>query len=142
MTSLLRARMVIVAAAMGVLAVLAGGIFDRWVWSLGIAVVVPAAVSIAVRPLSGFARLLTAVSTIAVSLAMVVLVEGGQLGDIVDALTSGAQRLLSTEWPSPDRPDLIGSVALLLGISSALATDIAGRRRWHLLDHLAVLQVS
>ncbi len=131
--------MVIAATAMGIVAALAGGVFDRWVWSLGIAVAIPAVVSIGVRSLPAVVRVVAAIVGVAASLGVVVAVEGGQVDDAVDAVLSGAQRLLTTEWPSPDRPDLIGAVALVIAIATALATGIAGRRRWHLLAWLPIL---
>lgn len=139
MTALLRTRMVIAAMAMGIVAALAGGVFDRWVWSLGIAVVIPAVVSIGVRGLPAVVRVPAAFIGIAASVGVVVAVEGGRVDDVVDAGLSGAQRLLTTEWPSPDSPDLIGAVALLIATATALATGIAGRRRWHLLAWLPIL---
>ncbi len=139
MTALLRTRMVVAAMAMGIVAALAGGVFDRWVWSLGIAVAIPAAVSIGVRTLPAVARVPAAIVGIAASLGLVIAVEGGQVDDATDAVLSGAQRLLTTEWPSPDRPDLIGAVAVLIATATALATGIAGRRRWHLLAWLPIL---
>lgn len=139
MTALLRTRMVIVTLAMGVVAALAGGVFDRWVWSLLLAVVIPAAVSVAVRSLHWGVRILAAVPSVVAAIVAVVVVEGGRSSDIVDAVISGAQRLLTTEWPSPDRPDLIGAVALLIATATALTTGIAGRRRWHLFAWVPIL---
>jgi transglutaminase-like putative cysteine protease len=138
-TALLRTRMAIVTIAMGIVAALASGVFDQWVWSLGIAVVVPAAVSISVRRWSPVARLLAGVAGIGASVALVVAVEGGDVRDVVDAVGAGAQRLLTTEWPSPDQPDLIGAIALVIAAATALTTDIAGRLRWHLLAWLPIV---
>ncbi len=66
-------------------------------------------------------------------MTIIVFAVGGQASDVVDALTAGTQRLLSTDWPSPERPDLIGTVGLVLAVPTAVAADLAGRRDWHLL---------
>ena len=50
-----------------------------------------------------------------------------------DAIVDGPRRLLSTEWPSPIRPDLTGTVAAMLAIDAALAAVLASKVRWHLL---------
>ena len=139
MTALLRLRIAIIGVAMTVVAGAAGGVFDRWVWSLAIAVALPTMISVTVRSLPILIRLATALAGVAGSLFAVVLVEGGSGRDALDALTSGAQRLLTTEWPSPDRPDLIGTIAIALAASTALATDLAGRRRTHLAAWMPVI---
>lgn len=139
MNALLRVRMVIVALAMGIVAALASGIFDRWVWSLGAAVLIPAGIAIAVHRLPVLVRLFTMVVGIGAGVGAVVALERGQTEDVVDAFVDGTQRLLTTEWPSPNRPDLIGAVALLLALGTTISTEIAGRRRWHLLAWLPIL---
>ncbi len=125
--------MVLVAAMMAVLSVVAGNIFDRHIWWLLIAVGLPALMSISVRDFANVIRFIVAVLGIGASVTIIVFATGGQASDVVDALTAGTQRLLSTDWPSPDRPALIGTVALLLAIPTATAVELAGRREWHLL---------
>jgi hypothetical protein len=132
-SSLFRLRMVLVAAMMAVLAVVAGNIFDRYVWWLLIAVALPALVSISVRNFASVVRYLVAVLGIGASVTIIVFATGGQASDVIDALTAGTKRLLSTDWPSPDRPELIGTVGLFLAVPTAAAAELAGRREWHLL---------
>ena len=133
MSGLFRLRMALITAMMAVLAVVAGNIFDRRIWWLLIAVALPALVSIVVRNFASVIRFIFALLSIGASVAIIVFASGGQSSDVVDALTAGVQRMLSTDWPSPDRPDLIGTVGLLLAVPTALAADLAGRRDWHLL---------
>jgi hypothetical protein len=128
-----RLRVVLVAAMMAVLAVVAGNIFDQQIWWLLIAVALPALVTIVVSNFVGVVRFTSALLSIGASVTIIVFAVGGQASDVVDALTAGTQRLLSTDWPSPDRPDLIGTVGLLLAVPTAVAADLAGRRDWHLL---------
>jgi len=138
-TALLRIRIVIVGVAMMVVAAAAGGVFDRQSWSLAIAVGLPTLISIVVRSRRTPVRLILSSAGVAASLFLVVYAEGGRASDAADAVTSGAQRLLTTEWPSPDRPELIGVVALLLAVSTALAGELAGRRRIHLAAWMPVI---
>lgn len=131
--SLLRARILTVGVAMAVIAIAGGDIFDRRVFALVIAAAVPTIVALIVQPRALTVRLaLTAVAAIGSTLT-VVWISGGRPRDGLDAIFSGMQRLLTTEWPSPDQPDLIGAVALLLAVFTSLAVELAGRRRWHLI---------
>jgi hypothetical protein len=132
-SDLFRLRMVLIAAMMAVLAIVAGNIFDRHVWWLLIAVVLPALVSISLRNFANVVRFIVAVVGIGASVTIIVFATGGQASDVIDALTAGTQRLLSTDWPSPARPELIGTVGLLLAIPTAAAVELASRREWHLL---------
>jgi hypothetical protein len=132
-SGLLRLRVVLVTAMMAVLAVVAGNIFDRQVWWLLMAVALPALVSIVVSNFASVVRFISALLSIGTSVTIIVFAVDGQASDVVGALTAGTQRLLSTDWPSPDRPDLIGTVGLLLAVPTAVAADLAGRRDWHLL---------
>lgn len=131
--------MFLVTLAMAVVAAVATNVFDRWVWSLGIAVVIPALAQLALRPLPFLLRFVGGLVGVLAAVAVIVAVEDGNAADLRGALLSGAQRLLTSEWPSPLRPDLVGAVALYLAIATALATAFAGQRRWHLLALLPVL---
>lgn len=139
MTSLLRVRIVLAALAMALVAAAAGAVFDQRVWTLAIAVAVPTSVTLVVRSLPLAVRLVAAALGIMASVGLVVIVEGGEIGDAADAVTAGAQRLLTTEWPSPLRPDLIGAVALVIAVATAAATGLAGRARTHLAAWLPIL---
>jgi hypothetical protein len=122
-SGLLRLRVVLVTAMMAVLAVVAGNIFDRQVWWLLMAVALPALVSIVVSNFASVVRFISALLSIGTSVTIIVFAVGGQASDVVDALTAGTQRLLSTDWPSPERPDLIGTVGLVLAVPTAVAAD-------------------
>lgn len=143
--SLERARIATVTAMGALLALHAGGIFDGVRWSLLIAPAVVGAAAAAVVARRALVRLLVAIAAVVASVTTVVFATGGDVGDVVDAFGAGAQRLLTTEWPSPDRPDLLGTIAAGLAACTALAADLAGRRRWHLVPLLplaAALTVS
>ncbi len=133
MTRLFYLRIGLATMAMAVVAISASAIFDSWVWEFPVSILIPAVVAAAVRPLPLLPRIVFAVVAVVAAVGVSVLLAGGDLGDAAAALTSGPQRLLTTEWPSPSRPDLIGAVTTILAIATALACDLAGRRRWHLL---------
>jgi transglutaminase-like putative cysteine protease len=130
---LMRLRAALVGALSLVLAAMAGRIFDAREPALLIAAAVPATAMIAVLSASWMVRAATGVIGVLVSVTLVVLVTGGRFpGDAVDAWTAGLRRLLSTEWPSPARPDLMGAVASVVAVATTVAVVLAGRRRWHL----------
>ncbi len=139
MTALLRIRVLIAALAMVVIAAAASAVFDQWIWTFAVAVTLPTLIALAVRPLPFIARLIAAVSGVLASVGLVVALEGGGTGDAVDAVAAGAQRLLTTEWPSPVRPDLVGAVALVIAAATAAATGLAGRPRTHLSAWVPIL---
>lgn len=138
-TWLVRVRIITVAVGFALLGAASGDIFDRFEWSLVVAPLPAAAVAgaLAGRPMlwrlagAAVATLLAVVGTVTVA--------GGSAGDVVDAFTSGIQGLLSTDWPSPARPDLLGTVAAALAVSCAVSSEIATRRRFHLLGLLPLL---
>jgi hypothetical protein len=111
----------------------AGAIFDEQLWVLVVAPALPAAVAALVASRSVLVRLTASGAAVVGAVAGVVAIEGGGPTDVVDAFTDGPQRLLSTEWPSPLQPDLVGTVAAGLALAMAVAAELAGRRRWHLL---------
>ena len=81
-----------------------------------------------------YVQLPVALVAVAVAVVAAVWIDGGRVpADVVDAIARGPRRILSTEWPSPIRPDLTGTVAALLAVTSALATVLASKVRWHLL---------
>ena len=129
---ILRLRIIVVGVAASIVAVAAGDVFDQRQWWL---LVSPAVVTLAALPLrrfSGLVRLLAAIAVVAVATAAATLALGGDVGDVGTASTDGLRRLLSTEWPSPARPDLLATAALFLAIGTAFATELAGRPRLHL----------
>ena len=52
-----------------------------------------------------------------------ILAADGGTADLGDAFTSGAQGLLSTEWPSPARPELIGAVVAVIATAMAVSAS-------------------
>ncbi|MFK8026012.1 MAG: transglutaminaseTgpA domain-containing protein [Ilumatobacter sp.] len=132
LTSLLRVRVILAATMFASLALTAGDVFDRRIWWLlvpPIAVGVAAAVTVTRRwPW----RLLALAATMVAPTALVVVAVGGDAADIVSSFTSGPRRILSTDWPSPYRSELVGVVALVLGALTATATELARQRRFHL----------
>lgn len=123
----------------GLVGAAAGGIFDRFEWTL---VAAPLPVSAAAFALVGrraLARSLGAAAGVVLAVVITIAVAGGSLGDVASAFSSGPQGLLSTDWPSPDRPDLLGTVAAALALLCALSAEITGHRRFHLLGLLPLL---
>ena len=136
---LTRLRVGLIAAIALVLALAAGDIFDRRLLALVPAALLPPAVALLLGGRRAIVRVLGAVLAVAGGLAIAVGLSGGSFGDIVEAVTSGPQRMLSTEWPSPDRPDFIGSAAAVLAAMAAVSSELAIHRRWHLLPLLPVV---
>jgi hypothetical protein len=138
-SSLVRVRIVTVAVGFALLGAASGDIFDRFEWTLVVAPLPAAAVALALVGRPAHWRLAGAAAAVLLAVAGTVTAAGGSAGDVVDAFTSGIQGLLSTEWPSPAQPDLLGTVAAALAVACALSSEIAGRRRFHLLGLLPLL---
>lgn len=134
-----RTRIFVLGVAMFVPAGAASGIFAERIWWLLLAVAVPTAVAILLQTRLVISRLLGSIVAVAASVTAVVLLSGGDDDDVITTFTSGFDTILSTEWPSPDRPDLVGVVALLLAIGTAIGAELARRDRWHLSPLLTVL---
>jgi len=129
---LARTRIAVVAIGFAVVGAAASGIFDRAEWMLVAAPLIVAAAAglfVAFHPL---VRLGAAVGSIVLAVALTVAFAGGTPPDILSAFTSGVQGLLSTEWPSPTRPDLLGTVAAIVATGCAISAEIAARQRFHL----------
>ena len=123
---LTRLRLGVLAAAFVVLGTSAGGIFDRFVWILAIVPLLPIGlVTLTVARRGVVRRIGAAIVGILAATAVAVFVVGGDASDIVTAFTSGVRRLLSTEWPSPYRPPLVGVVAAGLAIGASLSAIAA-----------------
>ncbi len=139
MIGLVRIRILLLGAAFVVLGAAACGIFDSLEWAL---VVTPAIPPLAVGALArrgAVVRTASAVAAVLVATSIAVVSVGGNVGDVGAAFGAGLQRVLSTEWPSPVRADLIGTIAADLAILAAIAALLAAARRWHLLPLLPVL---
>jgi hypothetical protein len=146
---LVRARIIVIAAGFAMVGVAAGSIFDQRQWTLVLAPLPAAAVALALVGRSGLARVSGATAAVLLAVVATVIAAGGSFGDITRAFTSGPQGLLSTDWPSPERPDLLGTVAAVLATLCAISSEVAGRRRFHLLGlaplllaYLAVVALS
>lgn len=138
-TSLHRLRIVVVVVMAAVVSIAAGDVFDQFVWWL---LLVPVAVGLASlvsieRRWTG--RLISAAVATIASVVAVVATQGGSFDDVVASFGAGFQRVLSTDWPSPNRPDLIGTVATGLALMTAAATDLARWARLHISPLLAIL---
>ena len=137
--SLVRARMLVLLVGYLLVAAAAGDIFGRFDWTLLIAPIVPTTIAVALIGRNAALRAVGAIVAVGAAVGVTVVIEGGEFGDLVDAFTSGVQGLLSTDWPSPARPDLLGTVAAVLATATAISDELAGRRRFHLLPLLPLL---
>jgi hypothetical protein len=136
---LLRARIVVLAVGFALVGLAAGDIFDTTEWVLVVAPLPAAAVALVVATRSPLWRVAGAVGAVLLAVVGAVTVADGSANDVVAAFTSGFQGLLSTDWPSPTRADLLGTVAAVLATTCAVGSEIAGRRRFHLLGLLPLL---
>jgi transglutaminase-like putative cysteine protease len=129
-TTVVRLRIAVVTAMMAVVALAAGDIFSHTsLWLLLAPLIVGAVGMIEARWPVRIA--LSAATTVAATVAIVV-VSGGNQGDVTTALTAGPQRLLTTDWPSPELADLLGTVGGALGLATAIAVFAVRRIRLHL----------
>ena len=136
---LARARIFVVSFGFAVVGAAAGGIFDRDEWTLVVAPLPAAALAVTLLGRPALARAAGAGAAVLLAVAIAVTAAGGSFGDVTRAFTSGPQGLLSTDWPSPDRPELLGTVAAALATMCAISAEIAARRRFHLLGLLPLL---
>jgi hypothetical protein len=134
-----RTRIIVVSIGFAVVGAAAGGIFDQEEWTLVVAPLLAAAVAVTLIGRPALARAAGAAAAVLLAVVIAVTTTGGSIGDVTRALTSGPQGLLSTDWPSPDRPELLGSVAAALATMCAISAEIAARRRFHLLGLLPLL---
>ncbi len=136
---LVRARIVVVAVGFALVGGAAGAIFDQRVWMLVVAPLPAAAIAFVLVGRHGLARAVGAAAAVLLAVVVTVALAGGSVDDVGRAFTSGPQGLLSTDWPSPDRPDLLGTVAAALATLCAISAEIAARRRFHLLGLVPLL---
>jgi hypothetical protein len=131
-----RTRIIVISIGFAVVGAAAGGIFDQDEWTLVVAPLPAAAVAATLLGRPALARAAGAAAAVLLAVVVTVAAAGGSIGDITRAFTSGPQGLLSTDWPSPDRAELLGSVAAALATMCAISAEIAARRRFHLLGLL------
>ncbi len=136
--ALIRLRVVLITAIGLIVAVLAGQVFDSFEPVLLIAPALPGAVTIMTFTLRRSIRIGSVVLSVPLAVLVCVLVDGGSLDDATSGILHGPRKLLTTEWPSPAEPTLIGSVALLVALTTALAGWLATWPRVHL-SPLAVM---
>ena len=136
---LVRVRIAVIALGFALVGAAAGGIFDRSQWTLVVAPLPAAAIAFVLVGRHGLARAVGAGVAVLIAVAVTVAVAGGSIGDVTSAFTSGPQGLLSTDWPSPDRADLLGTVAAALATTCAISAEITTRRRFHVLGLLPLL---
>jgi hypothetical protein len=132
MLGLLRLRIVLVTLMMCVVALAAGDIFDRRVWWLLAPSALVGSTAFVTCPRPWPIRLASGLGAVVATTTIVVVVSGGNASDLGAAFGRGIQRLLSTDWPSPDRPDLLGIIATGLGLATAVSAELARQQRLHL----------
>jgi hypothetical protein len=136
---LVRVRIIVIAVGFALVGAASGDIFDRSEWVLVVAPLPAAVVAFALVARPWIWRLAGAASALVLAVVSTVTVTGGTLDDVTAAFTSGFQGLLSTDWPSPRRADLLGTVAAGLAATCAASSELATRRRFHLLGLLPLL---
>jgi transglutaminase-like putative cysteine protease len=133
----IRLRMLLLGAIATTSALMAGRIFDQIEPALLAGAVVPTAVGVVVATWAWWQRAAALVLSAVAAVTVTVAVAGGDLpGDVTAAFVRGPRRLLSTEWPSPDRPDLLATVSAAIAVATALSMLLAAGKRWHLLPLL------
>jgi hypothetical protein len=138
-TNLARARILILFVGYLIVGAAAGGIFDRFQWILMAAPVLPTVSACLLVGRSGALRAVGAGIALVTSVALGVVAGGGSAGDITEAFTAGIQGLLSTDWPSPNRADLVGAVVAVTATATAISAELAIRTRFHVLPLLPLL---
>ncbi len=118
---------------------LGGRVFDAQQWVFYVAAVAPIVAGHLLALARRWVRAVgLALCVVGVTVLAIIVADGGA-GDLAMTLTNGFGRLLSTEWPSPLRPEIVGIVALVIGGAAALAAWLAGSARLHLLPLLPLL---
>ncbi len=136
---LARARILILLLGYMILGAAAQGVFDHFEWALVAAPILPAVAAVLVVARRLAIRTAAAILAISVTVVGSILAADGGTADLGEALTSGVQGLLSTEWPSPARPELIGAVVAIVATAMAVSAELATRRRFHLLPLLPLI---
>ena len=122
-----------------ILGATAQGVFDHFEWVLVAAPILPAVAAVLVVTQRLAIRAVAAIAAISVTIMGSILAANGGTADLGEALTSGVQGLLSTEWPSPTRPELVGAVVAVIATAMAVSAESATRRRFHLLPLLPLI---
>lgn len=130
--ALTQLRIVLVTTMGLLLTVIAGTVFDGVQRAIFVAPALVGLIALLVRRWRWPMRLGAATVSVVVGVVAVVVLAGGSIVDAGPGVLRGPRRLLTTEWPSPGDPTIIGAIALLVAAATALAADLAGRDRLHL----------
>ena len=133
-----RLRVLVTVALGGLLVVVASGAFDSLRWPLFAAVAIVGVTALLVTGQRVYVRVPIAAAATWAGVVATVMTAGGSFGDSWRAVVQGPRQLLTTEWPSPALPSVVGAVALLLAVTTAVAADLAGRARLHLAPLAAI----
>ena len=133
-----RLRLVLTAALGVLLALVAGNAFDSVQWPLLLPVGIAGVGAALVVRRRFVLRLAVGILAVAAGVVAATSAAGGALGDSRRALIEGPRQLLTTEWPSPAVASVVGAVALLVGVTVAVALELAGRDRLHLAPLAAI----
>ena len=113
--------------------------FHRPAVALVVVLAVPPLLIVLSR-LGGFSRVVLHVGSAAVGVSIAVAVAGGQVpGHVVDGLWRGWSFAVSTDWPSPVRPEIIAFAGFNVSLAAALGGELARSRRWRSLCVLPAL---
>ena len=115
-----------------ILVVVAGGVFDQFRWELLPAPLLPVAVAYSTRSRVWIVRTVALGAAVGVSVIATMWMAAGSLDEIGSGLAEGPRRLLTTEWPSPTEPTIVGTLALLVAAVSGVAALLAISDRLHL----------
>lgn len=137
-TGVIRLRLVVIGVMGLVVAVAAGDVFDQLRWELLIAPVAVVVMMLGVVRRHPVVRVIGALVVIVGAVAAVAFIADGDLSDVRTAFTSGPQRLLSTDWPSPARADLLATMAMGLATLVWASTELARVRRLHLVPLIPI----
>ncbi len=138
--ALVRVRIAVIGIGFVVVGAAAAGIFDRREWTLVVAALIPAMAALVLVGRHVMIRLTAAAGSVVLAAALAVGVGGGgTAGNVVGAFTSGVQGLLSTDWPSPDQPELLGTIAAGIATACAVSAELTRWRRFHLTPLLPML---
>jgi hypothetical protein len=121
------------------LAYAGGAVFGTTTWPLFIAAAVSGMAGW-LAPSRRWQRVAVGVLAVVGTVMLVVSIEGGNPWQgTIDSFRRGPGQLLSTEWPSPRRPGLVGTVAAALAVVTGLAAELARHARWRVLPALPLL---
>lgn len=137
-----RARIIILGVAYVAVGVVGCAIFDDAQVGVILAPVVPTIAALATLRRGPWTRMLAAIAALGASTLIAVMLADGSPSDVREALSSGFRGLLSTEWPSPARPELVGTVAATIAAAVALSAELARRPRFHLLPLLPLVVIT